>query len=257
MANSDIITEILTQIKCPVCFEYMSTPIYLCKEGHSICNNCKSNMLKCTTCLADLTDKRNYTVEGISNLLVQPCPYMLNGCTTKVKLSSLEEHKSICDYRTVRKCPFCETSSGFSISLGTVNSLLGHLVLAHGNKLLEGNQKKLIGNLNFSKAWKIVNFLYHQDNIFFLCNSFENSRIKCAVQCVGSKCKAEEYTFTFCLSSQLDNSNIQITHLCISDLQNPPSDSGQYITIPTDVIRDYKEPVFSIKLHNNTAITID
>jgi hypothetical protein len=32
---------LLKELECPVCLEYMESPIKLCENGHNICDNCR------------------------------------------------------------------------------------------------------------------------------------------------------------------------------------------------------------------------
>ena len=51
---------------CPVCFEPMKLPIYLCEKGHSICGGCKPGLKNmCPICRGKITSARNFTLEQI------------------------------------------------------------------------------------------------------------------------------------------------------------------------------------------------
>ena len=42
--------EVLEELKCPVCVEYMMPPIPMCQNGHNICNTCRQKVNQCPTC---------------------------------------------------------------------------------------------------------------------------------------------------------------------------------------------------------------
>ncbi|KAG5869055.1 hypothetical protein JTB14_032241 [Gonioctena quinquepunctata] len=55
--------SLLTELECPICMEYMKPPIWMCSMGHSICNSCKPNVMKCPTCQVGLKRNRNFALE--------------------------------------------------------------------------------------------------------------------------------------------------------------------------------------------------
>lgn len=62
----------LQLLECPVCKEYMSPPIYQCKTGHTVCNDCKTKVGKCSTCEDPIENTRNYTLEELSKKVELP-----------------------------------------------------------------------------------------------------------------------------------------------------------------------------------------
>lgn len=59
-------------LECPFCKQYMSSPIYQCLSGHTICNSCKSTMPKCPTCQEPIQNTRNFTLEELSKKVEIP-----------------------------------------------------------------------------------------------------------------------------------------------------------------------------------------
>jgi hypothetical protein len=57
---------ILKEIECPVCFEYMSPPIMLCRRGHNLCFTCRKGISKCPIC-KELFITKNLVLEEIAN----------------------------------------------------------------------------------------------------------------------------------------------------------------------------------------------
>lgn len=258
MANiSDLIGKILAKIKCSVCSENMSNPIYLCEEGHSICQNCKQDGGLCGLCKAKGTSKRNHALEEVNNLLVvmQACPYNVRGCRVKIKLPFLEEHKKRCQYSTIRKCPFCEVSLEYSISLeGTGENLLKHLLVDHGKNYLLVNRKYIFDLKD--QLHHGVRFLRYDFDVFYVRSFDRNDSIALSVEFVGPKDKAKEYTYTFSVFSGVNRNKIQTTHSCTSDLHNAAIGSRDYISIPTDIIKGYVRPMFSIEIHHNKRLDL-
>lgn len=230
----------------------MSAPIYQCEEGHSICCTCKDNRRKCPVCKKDVTTRRNFVVEGVSDLLMHPCPYAKRGCSVRMRPSDLEEHKTLCECNTHRKCPFCAISSAdYSICSTFDNSLIRHLFSAHEEKFLSVNTKHVFDQENFPRdVWKIVNFFYCGESIFYLNSCRRNGNVICAVQRVGTRSEAKNYVFYFCLSSKANHRSAQFKEVCTGDFLKPGLiiRSCFYISVVEKVALSYKEPMFSVSI---------
>nr|CAD7262679.1 unnamed protein product [Timema shepardi] len=65
--------SLLSLLECPVCFEYMQTPIQQCLNGHSLCSNCRPKLDKCPSCRRSLsTTSRNVALEQIAEQCLNP-----------------------------------------------------------------------------------------------------------------------------------------------------------------------------------------
>lgn len=90
-------------LKCPVCFEYLSPPVVQCRSGHNMCLSCKRDIQKCPVCREPFVETTNRMLNRILNLLFSPCLYANKGCNSMFS----EGHKTqFCPYRSV-KCPEC------------------------------------------------------------------------------------------------------------------------------------------------------
>ena len=45
------------ELKCPVCLEVASTPIFMCSDQHLICSTCRPQLYRCPECRADYREK--------------------------------------------------------------------------------------------------------------------------------------------------------------------------------------------------------
>lgn len=72
--------EILSEIECPVCFEYLIPPIFQCVLGHSICEKCKSQVPECPSCKGAINETRNVTLEKITERVNYHCKYWEFDC---------------------------------------------------------------------------------------------------------------------------------------------------------------------------------
>jgi hypothetical protein len=90
---------ILREVKCKLCLNYSLPPIYFCVNGHSTCNACKV----CTTCVAPVTNGRNFALETIARSAEYQCRYRDYGCASILTLLETQ-HEEVCQYRPVT-CP--------------------------------------------------------------------------------------------------------------------------------------------------------
>ena len=109
--------EILNNLECPVCYEYITPPVKQCLKGHLVCNECFPKLKAsqddpkpfegpcCPTCRGEMSQERNNAVEKIALLLKYPCRYLNFGCEETNKLSEKDEHEKNCQY-SLFQCPF-------------------------------------------------------------------------------------------------------------------------------------------------------
>lgn len=84
-------------LSCPVCFEDMKAPIYLCEKGHSLCGKCTPNVKDiCPTCRGKMTTARNFTLES----MLGESPDSLPAIPVKVNTPKLPQCQ----------CPICNES---------------------------------------------------------------------------------------------------------------------------------------------------
>ena len=90
-------------LKCPVCNEYFTQPIYQCDFGHSICEKCSVVSSKCPTCKSQISKKlRNFQLE--QQLLSIKCSCRFIGCETTYTMSNRTVHERECEYNPSSHC---------------------------------------------------------------------------------------------------------------------------------------------------------
>ncbi|XP_017780590.1 PREDICTED: E3 ubiquitin-protein ligase siah-1-like [Nicrophorus vespilloides] len=92
----------LSLIKCSTCSDNMTSPIYMCDSGHSVCYQCK--LKTCGVCGNSIHDFRNTDLEEESRRMRHPCRYNL--CSTVLEGRIIREHEVQCKY-TGYKCFVC------------------------------------------------------------------------------------------------------------------------------------------------------
>ncbi|KAF0986548.1 hypothetical protein HZS_6827 [Henneguya salminicola] len=113
-------SDLKTLFECPVCYDYITPPIYQCLRGHPVCSSCLSKLHRCPTCRESLSPRaRNLIMEKICALLKFPCKYSQYGCKKNLSSDCKNEHEIQCHHRQY-ECP----CPGITCSwLGSINEV--------------------------------------------------------------------------------------------------------------------------------------
>lgn len=165
--------KLLADLECPVCFDYMCPPIYMCDKGHSVCAKCKNKINQCPSCRITLADSRNYTLEKISEHVSYPCKYLTDGCNFYGKIHELPSHEISClssngnsnkdsCYCFVQPCSW----------VGTTKHFTEHIKEKHDAQLLPLGSPVAFG---WSRADQAASFACYDGHIFRLRFNFGNT----------------------------------------------------------------------------------
>jgi len=88
--------DLLKELECPVCLEYMESPIKMCENGHTICDSCGSQVSKCPSCRGTFTKARNFTLGRIAATAIFPCKNREAGCGKTFTVNHKNSHQSQC-----------------------------------------------------------------------------------------------------------------------------------------------------------------
>lgn len=95
---TEIEEKLLTQLKCCVCFEYLSyLPIFVNSNGESMCGRCPK---------LDVDDRfvRDTAYERLATIVKFPCIHENVGCHEKFGIDDMSVHEDNCLYRKLQ-CP--------------------------------------------------------------------------------------------------------------------------------------------------------
>lgn len=101
--------KLLEILECPVCMEVVrSAPIYCCRAGHLVCNQCRPKLIICPICRSPDIGFRNILLEQIAfpvlDDMQMKCINHLFGCKQNDIGKNLQDHLKNCRYEQVR-CP--------------------------------------------------------------------------------------------------------------------------------------------------------
>ena len=141
-------------MNCPICMEVFKGHIYMCKEGHAVCQGCHSQLgafAKCPTCRGqfDRPPRRNRPLEEvIAELKVTECKHHSWGCSFKGNERLLATHEPGCKFGKV-VCLLCseevDRNSAEEHMQRELDEYLGE-VMAGGHAISNGGISKETGS---------------------------------------------------------------------------------------------------------------
>ncbi|XP_056632157.1 uncharacterized protein LOC130442101 [Diorhabda sublineata] len=197
--------DLLAEMECPICYNYMLPPIFQCIHGHSLCGACKENING--ICKKVVKDTRNFTLEKTANRLLYPCKFHKSGCTYSCLATEIKEHQSSCRFGP-QECPLSDSTdcswSGFH------SEVFAHVENNHNDDILKGDKIEI--PFERDRTSSVVYLIERKKKIFKLCYAFDGSKFYWCVQLVGFSEVAKDYRFEVDLID-LSGSKLRFYHL--------------------------------------------
>ncbi|KAE9593908.1 putative aminoacyltransferase, E1 ubiquitin-activating enzyme [Lupinus albus] len=123
-------------LECAVCKNLMYPPIHQCPNGHTLCSNCKIEVVHniCPTCHHDLGNIRCLALEKVAESLDLPCRYQTLGCHAIFPYYSKLKHEQNCGFRPYN-CPYAGSECPV---FGDIRTLVSHLKDDHNVDMHDG-----------------------------------------------------------------------------------------------------------------------
>jgi hypothetical protein len=229
---------LLKELECPVCTDYMTSPITLCQNGHSICAKCKPHVSTCASCGGGFLHIRNATVEGIAKTAMYPCRNREAGCLQILSVDNRLDHEAHCSYKK-RNCPFAKISHDSCRWTGIMSNIGGHVKQEHSNETKDviGMFKIALETLCASKYYRQAVFTLGK--LFFIFWEIKDYNVYFAIFYVGSQNDAEKFTYYFKIRKH--NEKVSITATCHSYLQDEDVvlQPGECVVLPYGTVLKY------------------
>jgi hypothetical protein len=208
--------ELLKELECPICLEYMVSTINMCENGHIICNSCKSKISICPSCQGKFIKGKNITLERIASIAVYPCKYREAGCKKTLKKENISYHNLECFYQS-RECPFKKLSDVNCPWTGALTAIGSHAKCDHTDQTAEHSGAFEVTLQNFNTVQRFCKAIFTLDKLFYLVWETTHHTFYFSVFCVGEKDEADQFTYDFIIGKQRDS--ISITGTCRSYLE--------------------------------------
>jgi len=182
--------DLLKDLECPVCMEYMVPPIWLCTNGHNICSKCRQSVQCCPTCRAEFSEIRNFALENIAKRQKYPCVNRQRGCLELFSIEDIAKRHAGCVYGKI-KCPLhlakmCSWN-------GLKNDLKEHAKAAHPKYFGESTE---FSSPHMSNSLLIISCF---GELFTYRKQKRVGRHYCAIQLIGTSSEASKYKYEFTL----------------------------------------------------------
>jgi len=208
--------DLLKELECPVCLEYMTSPIKMCENRHNICSSCKERLSNCPTCRGKFINIRNISLEKSAASAIFPCKNTESGCEETLLIGDRTNHQSECMYQST-ECPSAKLSLVNCPWNGILCEISGHVRSEHGSETLEYTEWFEVTLQNFYTARRYFKAMFIGDKLFYLVWEVSFDTFYFSVFHVGHKKEAEDFTYTFKIRKL--NENISVTCTCRSYLE--------------------------------------
>ena len=128
MAEQTIPESVRTSLECKACHKFLRPPIRICKNGHNMCDLCKTaRESTCPTCQETVMDITNIELEAFIKHFKAPmsCKFNGDGCTETKDLDDILLHEEDCLFRGI-KCMILDCKAHI-----TFNELENHMADKH------------------------------------------------------------------------------------------------------------------------------
>lgn len=215
--------DLMKELECPVCMDYMVPPIMMCENGHNICDNCKPKLDKCPSCSKPFLSVRNIALENLAGRVDYPCCNKVHGCNLEFPPNLIEDHQKICLNKPY-DCPLAEAETIMCDWVGGLHDLKKHIEAAHQDRLT-----KLITPVR-GVFLKKYNSDFKYSRVIFACRQmfyqqFEviNNVFYFVIQHVGPENCPSKYQYNFTIQTDEHMELISMSFIarsCKVNIQN-------------------------------------
>lgn len=218
--------DILMELECPVCHEYMYPPIKQCTTGHSLCELCFDKASTCPTCRSSKGSTRNFALEGIHAKVQVPCKYKISGCPVLKIGPDIRAHQEFCEFGE-RPCPLkASTNCAWT---GKPKDLLDHAKENHDQHLpivnnCAGRIKNFLQKTGEGKYFQLVD-AYDKIFKYGVNLTFKTNIMQWSVQFVGPREEVANYSY---LIKFIDKNKEKEQYAIISTCQEVVNDDQAF-----------------------------
>lgn len=242
--EQDTIQDIISELECPVCLDYMMPPIFVvCSSGHSVCSMCKEELdQECPTCRQPVVNIRNIVMEKVAKRVKYPCVNKKWGCYETFNIDAIIDHESECFYSN-RQCPWSAVSHTCAWK-GDTKDLKRHLTDSHADETEEVQDGVRLHLSISTYGYKTLfpgRIIATLGEVFIYCASFTDNNFYCIVQYVGPKSEASKYNYKFSVSRKGGAEKISVSHVVSSDTDDlyEIRETGNCVHLPCDLLKPY------------------
>ena len=219
MSEKQIVLDLLKELECPVCGEYMASPIKMCENGHNICSSCIERLSDCPSCRGEFVKVRNIALENLAATAIYPCKNQEAGCAETFTLSGKDTHLAECLFQS-RQCPFRKLSGGDCNWTGTLSDIPVHIKEKHESETAEvqGQGHFKVKLLNLFTARRYHQAVLNSSELFFLTWETKDDAFSFGVFHFGLKQETEAFKYGIKIGNSEEY--VSVTRKCHSYLES-------------------------------------
>jgi E3 ubiquitin-protein ligase SIAH1 len=232
--------DFLKELECPVCMEYMTPPITMCKSGHNICSSCRPKLKSCPTCRQLFLNVRNKALENLSLLAKFPCPYKSYGCQLVFAQEQIIEHKVLCPYRSY-SCPFSEAEGIMCKWSGIREDMKDHIKAEHRNRLTEMDFLKEVIIRRYKHEYRYTRVIFACDEMFYQQFEVIDNVFYFVIQHIGPENYDPKFQYNFTITTRQHAESISMSFVarsCKVDIEKIHR-SGQCVKLCFDTVKNF------------------
>ena len=189
--------DILQDLECPVCLNYLSAPIKQCVNGHCICGSCASRVLQsnCPLCMSTFVKTKCLILEKILSKMVFPCVNRSEGCPVSATSEDMKKHVIVCRWK-LQFCPIIH----FGLSCawkGRWIDLPSHLFSNHKRFVWDQKNNTKIPLLEMNNMFITLDY----NNIFFYYCRTSGDNHHCSMFLLGNEEEAMRFKYTITMTA--------------------------------------------------------
>jgi Zn-finger nucleic acid-binding protein len=166
MSGRQLEWQLLEELECPVCLQYMASPIKMCENGHNICEGCKERLSECPNCRGTFINVRNISLEKLAAFAKYPCKNYKAGCKETSTMDDRNKHLSVYLYRS-KKCPVSRLPHGNCSWSGIVSDIKAHIEDKHAYDFPTVPSNFLMSICNLAKGMSYCSTVFILGELFY------------------------------------------------------------------------------------------
>ena len=183
------------ELECPVCYDYFHPPIAICRNGHSICGKCRTQITSCPLCRAAILKTINRTLEKLMRQLIVRCDFSTFGCKVTSPIGEIRQHEIICTRRPY-KCPITDCTWNRPLS-----GVKFHLQAKHEIRV-QAQRREIItalGDFGNKSVWHTA--MSFSGQLFLQVSKLKGDKLYTCVLHIGPEETSSKFMYTVEISS--------------------------------------------------------
>jgi hypothetical protein len=216
MSGKQIYLDLLEHLVCPVCMQYMSSPINMCVSGHNICGGCKERFRECPACRGKFVTGRNVALEKLAATAVYPCKNRVAGCGETFTVNDQDNHLAECLFQS-RECPFRKLSGVDCPWTGILSDITVHIKDRHNSEIAEVQGHFKVELLDLAKGRRYHQVVLILGELFYLIWETKDDAFSFGVFYFGPKEETEAFKYGIKMGNSAEY--VAVTRKCHSYLE--------------------------------------